>query len=457
MQLAVRSYLATGVAVAGVGVMAASPVAPPMPDLKVQAAHSSAAVELYALANPLEGYAEAFAAAFENVQALGERIAANPAPILSQIVRNQLTSAAAISTFVQVFGESFLSAVAETPEHLQDAVAQFTAGNVSGALNTLVNVVLGPVVNGVVNTLLFNPEVWTGLQNALRQPIANTLAIVDLLAVPNVYNLLAPLLAPVQVITDVTGAVGAAGDGIFAGIKNGDLEQVANAVLNLGPDVTNALLNGNPLSGDFAAGLLGPNGIVAGLLTIGELVADAITPAAAKSAVSQVGLLKTEALSATVTLDVAPQAIEAPKAQEGTSAEEVSSADAAGEATTKDASTEASAPQTPAQEATAETAAPDEAPAPSEAPAEDAVKESPKAVPGKTGTDTTTKKANPLKDVGDGIRGALKNVGKGFKDAVSGVGKTAKPAKAESTKSGGASGSAGGSGSTGGSESGGDE
>ncbi|MFN3004514.1 hypothetical protein [Mycolicibacterium wolinskyi] len=467
MQLAVRSYLATGVAVAGVGVLAASPVAPPMPDLKVQAAHSSAAVELSALANPIAGYADAFSLAFQNAVALGQRVADNPAPILSQIVRNQLTSAAAIGAFVDAFGGSLSEGYAEVPAHLKVAAQQFADGDVTAALTTVQNALLGPVVQAVFDTLFLNPEVWEGFQNALRQPIANTLAIVDLLQPANIINLLGPLLAPVQVITDVVNVVGGAGDNIFAGIKDGDLEQVANAVLNFGPDLTNAILNGNSMGGGFAAGLLGPNGIVAGLITIGEIVADAITPAAAKSALAGATLLKTEAASTTVTLDVAPQAIEAPKAQEGTAVEQVSSTETAGESTTKDASAEASAPQAPAetpaeapaQETAAEPAAPEEAAA--EAPAEDAVKESPKAVPGKTGTDTSTKKANPLKDVGDGIRGALKNVGKGFKDAVSGAsGKTAKPAKpakAESTNSGGASGSAGGSSSAGGSESGGAE
>ncbi|MDV3124149.1 hypothetical protein M1247_04430 [Mycobacterium sp. 21AC1] len=452
MQLAVRSYLATGVAVAGVGALAVSPLAPPMPDVSVPVVHSSAAVELSSLVNPIEGYAAAFTQAFQNTVALGQRVADNPAPILSQIVKNQLTSAAAIGTFVDAFGSSLSGAFAEAPEQLKLATEQFAAGDVSGALTTVQNALLGPVVQAVFDTLFLNPDIWAGFQGALRQPIANALAVVDLLSVNNVGSLLGPLLAPVQLITDVTGAVGTAGDDLFAGVKAGDFEQVANAVLSLGPNLTQAILNGAPGSGDFGAGLLGPQGIVAGLLTIRDLVAEAITPPAATTTLT--GLAAAPAVTK-VTLDVAPQApaLEAPKTGTETGAAESASG----------------AESTPATEAAADApAAPAEAPA--EAPEKEAtavdtagtavgniVKESPKAVPGKTGTSVSTKKVNPLKNVRDGIRGALKNVNQGVKDAVSGLsGKTAKQAKSESSaKTGGSADSSGGSSSAGGSSAGG--
>jgi hypothetical protein len=299
MQLAVRSYLAAGVTFAGIGALVAGPVAPPMPDVPALAAHSSAAVELSALVNPIAEYANAFAVAFKNVQALGAQIGQDPAPILTQIVKNQLGSATDVGTFVKVFGQSVLDTAAETPQHLQTALRQFGAGNVTGALNTLLNTALGPIVQAVFNTLFLEPDVYAGFQNALRQPLANLLNVVDLASSANVGNLLGPLLAPVQVLTDITNAVGAAGDGIFAGVKTGNLEQVANAVLSLGPDVTYAILNGGPSAGDFGAGLFGPTGIVSGLLTIRDLIAGAIAPHAPASSASAV---------TTVTLDVAPGA-----------------------------------------------------------------------------------------------------------------------------------------------------
>lgn len=59
----------------------------------------------------------------------------------------------------------------------------------------------------MVNILFLQPELWSNFQNALRQPIANALAVVDLLSSNNVGNLLGPLLAPIQVLGDVTTVV----------------------------------------------------------------------------------------------------------------------------------------------------------------------------------------------------------------------------------------------------------
>ncbi|CAN5486015.1 hypothetical protein BH11ACT6_BH11ACT6_23590 [soil metagenome] len=305
MQLAVRSSLMAGVAVVGVGVIAASPVAPTMPTIEVARAHTSAAVELSALVNPFQEYAVAFNVALQNIAALSERIAENPAPILSQILENQLRSFAGVVTFVGAIGESAAGPLSDIPAQLKLAVEQLAAGNVSTALNTVLYAALGPIVAPVIG-LLSQPEVYAGIFNAIRQPIASLLAVIDVFSYDNVGNLLGPLLAPVQLLTDVTNAIGAAGDGIVSGVRNGDLEEVANALLSLGPDVTYALLNG---STGFGAGLLGSNGIVASLLTLRDLVAGALKPPAPVTPLAAAADVPAEA-AATVTLAVSP-AVEA--------------------------------------------------------------------------------------------------------------------------------------------------
>jgi hypothetical protein len=419
MELAVRSYLASGVAVAAIGAVAVSPVAPTVPDVKVPAVHTSA-VELSALVNPFDEFGAVFAQTLQNLSALGGRIAEDPAPILSQIVQNQLTSAAAIGTFVQTFGSGLSDGFAETPAQLKQAFDQLAAGQITDGLTTLQNAILGPVVGAVVNILFLQPEVWSNFQNALRQPIANALAVVDMLNLNNVGNLLGPLLAPIQVLGDVTTAVGGAGDNIVAGLKAGNAEQVANAVLSFGPNLAQAVVNGNKLAGDYAAGLLGPQGIVAGLLSLRDLVAQTITPKTTTFALAEANVTKVAA-AGTVTLDVAP-AIEAPKAK-------LTAADGP---TAKDTASDGAA-ATPAA-------------------ATGTTKDSPKAVPGKTGTSTA--KANRLKDVGEGIRGAIKDAAHGLKDAVSGLGgKSTKAGKTDdSAKSGSSANSSGSGGSGAGSE-----
>jgi hypothetical protein len=445
MHQAVRSYLATGVAVAGAGVIAVSPVAPLPPDI-AERAQSSAGVALSALANPIDGYAAAFTTALKNAEALTARIAADPAPILSNIVRNQINGVAGIATFAEVFGSGVITALAETPEQLQSAVDKFTAGDVSGALETVVQTVLGPIVNGVVDTLLWNPDVWTGLQNAIRTPVANMLSVIDLLALPEVYNVLGPVLAPVQLITDVTAAVGAAGDDVFAGIKNGDLEKVANAVINLGPDVTYALLNGDPRFIDFGGGLLGSQGIVAGLLTLRDMVADAIAPATTKvSALAEPAAI---AKTATITLDV-PKALDAPAAPEKGAAEPSTAGGAT--ATGQETSADGTATAAPSTEEASSTEADADADSAAKTDGKTVAEDAPKTLPAKTSTDAKPKKVNPIKEVRNGIRGAIKDVRNGVKNAVAGLtGKAAKPAKPAksdtSAKPGGSDADSGGSG-----------
>jgi hypothetical protein len=326
MQVAIRSYLATGVAIAGVGALAVSPVAPPLPDVAVPAVYSTASVELASLVNPFQEFAVVFNVALQNAGALANRIAENPTPILSQIVANQVRSATGIANFVGAVGESVVGQLSLIPGELEEAVGQLAAGNITVGLNTILSAVLGPVVQVVVDTLLFNPEIWIGLQNAIQQPFQNLVNVIDLTSYPNVLNLLGPLLAPVQMLTDVTNAIGAAGDGIVSGVRNGDLEEIANALLSLGPDVAYAVLNGTPLGAEYSAGLLGPQGIIAGLLTIRDMVAAAITPNAAAKTLA-VADSTVDTTAKTVTLEVAPaaevaQTVEVAQEQSGGQASE---------------------------------------------------------------------------------------------------------------------------------------
>ena len=74
MEVAVRSYFATGVALVGAGVIAVSPVVP-KPDVELPAlpaVHASVPVELTALENPLELVAQLVQQSLANVNALGK-------------------------------------------------------------------------------------------------------------------------------------------------------------------------------------------------------------------------------------------------------------------------------------------------------------------------------------------------------------------------------------------------
>lgn len=90
MQGALRPYVTAGVALVGASVIAASPVAPPVPDMKVSATPSvSAAMQLTATSNPLIAFSQLFGNTVTNATGLFEQFLATPAPILSQVLVNQ--------------------------------------------------------------------------------------------------------------------------------------------------------------------------------------------------------------------------------------------------------------------------------------------------------------------------------------------------------------------------------
>lgn len=96
MRATVRPCVTAGVALVGATAVAVAPVlAPPSPpDIQVVTTpFSSTEVHLTALANPFEVYGALIEETLANLSVIGERIAANPAPILQQLIANQLASA----------------------------------------------------------------------------------------------------------------------------------------------------------------------------------------------------------------------------------------------------------------------------------------------------------------------------------------------------------------------------
>src|SRR5690242_13703035 len=91
MQLALRPYMTTGVALVGASVIAVSPIAP-VPDVNLPSLREQA-VALAAEANPLVAYTELITNTVSNLQAIAEQILADPAPILSAILDVQRANA----------------------------------------------------------------------------------------------------------------------------------------------------------------------------------------------------------------------------------------------------------------------------------------------------------------------------------------------------------------------------
>ncbi|MGV0835993.1 hypothetical protein [Mycolicibacterium thermoresistibile] len=398
----VRPYATAGVALVGAAAVAVAPVMTPpsLPDIEVAATQStSPEVHLAALANPLEVYGALVEETLANLTLIGERIAADPAPVLQQLIANQLASAEILGDALQqsagMLAESLTN---QLPALLEVAFNQLLDGNIEGAINGLWQATITPLISPAV---LLIPAV----HQVIRQPVQNMLNVVDAVQAPILF-LAIGALSPVYAGVVKTG--GAFVQDVFDAVTTADLEALANAFITGPAGMIGGLLNGDGVD----AGLLSPGlGLAHGLLGLRDAIADAL------GANSTVGTAADEIASVavdagdSVTLDVA-----APTA--GVQRMSVTSTQG-GEPTTEEAvDTDVKSTDDGPEGLAEETAGSDEA-----APAaiEDGLRrDSLKAVPGTavTGLTKTTERNGPVRGVRSQARNAATSVESGVRGGI---------------------------------------
>lgn len=292
MQIAVRSSITAGVAVLGAGVIVASPLAPPVPELHFPAIHASA-FNLSAAVAPMDVYSQVLHEAATNIQTL--TAGADPAPALKQIVTNQISSLTALAGALQsAGGQSVTALTKQVPAALQTAVDRLGAGDITGAVNALLTVPL----------LLTQPAInlVPALERTLMQPVQNLVNVAKIFSDP-LYDSLFAVGMVGPLITGL-GATAVAVQNVIDAAVKGDLQQVGNAILTAPAVIADGVLNGGygpdlgPLVGGgfsvLAGGLLTPGGFeftpdfnivlnvagpVATLQQLGKLIAGALKPA----------------------------------------------------------------------------------------------------------------------------------------------------------------------------------
>lgn len=273
MQIAVRSTYTAGVALMGAGVIAVSPVSPPLPDIHLPAAHTSA-VQLAALAqvNPLTQWEQVITQALQNTQTLVGGVLADPAPVLGQIVKNQISSAGTLAGSLGDFLRSVVEQLGQTPGYIGDGLKSLASGHITEGLQTLFEAVLLPIVTPIISTTIL-----TDVQAVIRKPVQNLLNVIDS-AITSPTGLGWLLTAGFPVLTIMSDAVTATGDSlqrVLDSVKAGNLIAAVGAVLAIPGTITGALLNGY---NDDAGGLLGAYGLFAGLRNALHIIATAIKP-----------------------------------------------------------------------------------------------------------------------------------------------------------------------------------
>ena len=113
MQRVLRPYITAGVALAGASMIAVAPAAPPLPTIQMPAVQLTSAIDSLDLVGPAQAVTTAFPVitpteffsdTLQNLQAVGAAIAADPTPILTQIIANLTGYGQDISTGLQSAG-----------------------------------------------------------------------------------------------------------------------------------------------------------------------------------------------------------------------------------------------------------------------------------------------------------------------------------------------------------------
>ncbi|TQR84609.1 hypothetical protein D8S82_21305 [Mycobacterium hodleri] len=293
VHVAVRSYLTAGVAVVGASALIAAPLAVPPTEIHLPAIHaSSAEVQLAALANPIAEWVTVVQTTFANVAGLGQQFQSDPAPILAQILKNQLADAATVSTALNEAARGFMTQAATLPAATRLAAQQLAAGQFSMAVTTLFQAGIGLILAPAISLIGA-----TSVVTDTAQRFANVVAALPNVLLPIGLGLLSPVGSAVY-------AFGDAGQAVVDAARKGDVAGALNALVNIPAIVTNAFLNG--YAPQFTPGIfssLANGGLIANLLNARDVIAQALSSALppAASAASLPSSAKLISLSAAPT------------------------------------------------------------------------------------------------------------------------------------------------------------
>jgi hypothetical protein len=269
MHLAIRSTLTAGIALAGAGAIAVSPISPvaaPVAESTVALPHaSSVPVELTALAgsllqdpsltDPLTEWLGVFGTTFDNVAKIGGQMAADPFPILQQVIANQMANGQLLASSLDAAAMSYISFFTSDEDYKLKFLAgmaldYLAAGNVAGVASVVTSVVfrLFAFANPLLNIMQIPLRTGQNVMNALS-------------AVP---DLMMPL--GLGALNPVEGAINAFGDSaqhVLDAVNAGDPAAAFSSLINTPAVLTDAILNG--YLSDMGAG-------TSGLFTHGEFV-----------------------------------------------------------------------------------------------------------------------------------------------------------------------------------------
>ncbi|MET4431798.1 hypothetical protein [Mycolicibacterium sp. 624] len=430
MQLALRPYVTSGIALVGASVIAMSPISPVTPDIHVPSiSTSSVAVQLTAsIDNPVDVFRPVFDQAGAAIQGFINTQAANPFPVLKQFIKNQVESATILGGVGRTAGEVLYVIATRMPAILQSAIAKSLAGDPATAFGDIVQGILTPA-----GALLVK---MSHVYSVLQRPVAVFQELIAASFSRPQNFIIAGFTHGVPLIQQFIRS----GQTIIDAVMTGNPVTILNAVQHGIADVASKAIS-------FAAGMADQVRVIQNVLVRAFQARPRLLPnPAAVSAVAALAAApETRAIAAGQ--DDAVVATPAPDAASGdsTATPVVDTTDPTTVVEAIDAeSVVVSTPVTDATDTTAEVAAETEP-----AVAEDAttVKDGNKVVPGVVNTGvkgggTALSKSieaaqTPLKNLGAQVKSALDNVAHGFAKPAGSASGSADSTGAGSADSGG--------------------
>jgi hypothetical protein len=326
-----------------------------MPNVQaMQRTVSSVSVELSAAVNPIENWVQVFQKSAANLGAIGQQIADSPAPILSQIVANQIASLKVLQTAFNNNAGTIKLILDGAPGAIATARGQLQSGDIVGAFDTFNNQIVIPLALAGVTAVsdLTRPLVST--VNNFAKAFATLPDAVFQVILPMTFPLVSTINAAVQATQDV-----------YDGVVARDPGAIINILVNLPANLVDGFLNGSGTILGFlpAPGLLTPyspdfgflaSGPIASLIALRDVIAQAIgaTPPSAAASTSAAAKTVTLSTAAPKVLGTAGSARGATKAALESAAEPTAAPAGAESSTGRTGSTTTSAKTTPAASAT---------------------------------------------------------------------------------------------------------
>jgi hypothetical protein len=258
MHVAARPHVTAGIALAGAAVIAASPIAPPLPDIHLPNPHElqAAAVRLTAGWDPLAPWKTALNAASSNASTLADNFFLAPGVGLQQAIVNQagflnevINDPSSIGTVLQ-----------QIATNAQTVASGITGVGGSAATNTAAQAHSVDALHGLLVSLL------PGLLPA-GTDVATVTQVLDVLASPAsglLMGAVGPVISPGVALLNSALAVGAA-------LQASDPSAALSDLLNVPANVVGSFFNGADLNLDALVPVIAQSGLLPAGTTISAL------------------------------------------------------------------------------------------------------------------------------------------------------------------------------------------